>query len=125
MKSSWGVRIPRPRWPTRRVRDRPPQTVGVATAARTRMSLAPTWSVDPACARSSDPPLERQSRQVLLQRVVVDGEAHGTDVEVAGSVIVIHAKSEVDLVRMALPPDGGHLVSEDVRHGKTASGVHS
>jgi hypothetical protein len=26
---------------------------------------------------------------------------------------------------LALPPDGGHLVSEDVHHGKTASGVHS
>lgn len=26
---------------------------------------------------------------------------------------------------LALPPDGGHLVGEDVHHGKTASGVHS
>jgi hypothetical protein len=28
-------------------------------------------------------------------------------------------------VSMALPPDGGHLLSEDVGHGETASGVHS
>ena len=28
-------------------------------------------------------------------------------------------------IDVALPPDGGHLVSEDVGHGKTASGVHS
>ena len=29
------------------------------------------------------------------------------------------------VVDLALTPFGGHLVSEDVHHGKTASGVHS
>ena len=29
------------------------------------------------------------------------------------------------MYRLALTPFGGHLVSEDVHHGKTASGVHS
>jgi hypothetical protein len=33
--------------------------------------------------------------------------------------------TKVALEAVALPPDGGHLVSEDVHHGKTASGVHS
>jgi len=27
--------------------------------------------------------------------------------------------------QVALPPSGGHLVREDVHHGKSASGVHS
>jgi len=32
---------------------------------------------------------------------------------------------QVGCVDLALTPDGGHLVREDLHHGKTASGVHS